>query len=58
MVAFREVKILSDQLDSSTVAGLGETEMVIIRGGDFTRAGQSVDAEIETGPSVKAAGAL
>ena len=58
VVAFREVAILSDQTEYSTVTGLGETEVVIIRGGDFTRAGQRVDAEIQTEASVKAAGAL
>ena len=58
IVAFREVAILSDQTEYSTVTGLGETELVIIRGGDFTRAGQRVDAEIQTEASVKAAGAM
>jgi multidrug efflux system membrane fusion protein len=58
IVAFREVAILSDQTDYSTVTGLGEAEMVIVRGGDFTRAGQRVDAEIEADIPVKAAGAL
>ncbi|MEC8176336.1 MAG: efflux RND transporter periplasmic adaptor subunit, partial [Pseudomonadota bacterium] len=58
IVAFREVAILSDQSDYSTVTGLGETEVVIISGGDFTRAGQRVDAEIQTEASVKAAGAM
>ncbi len=58
IVAFREVAILSDQTEYSTVTGLGETEVVIIRGGDFTRAGQRVDADIETEASVKAAGAM
>ena len=58
IVAFREVVILSDQTEYSTVTGLGETELVIIRGGDFTRAGQRVDADIETEASVQAAGAM
>ena len=58
VVAFREVAILSDQTEYSTVTGLGETEVVIISGGDFTRAGQRVDAEIQTEASVKAAGAM
>ena len=58
VVAFREVSILSDQTEYSTVTGLGETEVVIISGGDFTRAGQRVDAEIQTEASVKAAGAM
>lgn len=58
IVAFREVAILSDQTEYSTVTGLGETELVIIRGGDFTRAGQRVDADIETEASVQAAGAM
>ena len=58
IVAFREVAILSDHTEYSTVTGLGETELVIIRGGDFTRAGQRVDAEIQTEASVKAAGAM
>ena len=30
VVAFREVAILSDQTEYSTVTGLGETEVVII----------------------------
>ena len=58
VVAFREVAILSDQTEYSTVTGLGETEVVIISGGDFTRAGQRVEAEIQTDASVKAAGAM
>ena len=58
IVAFREVAILSDQTEYSTVTGLGETEVVIIRGGDFTRSGQRVDADIETEASVQAAGAM
>jgi len=58
VVAFREVAILSDQTEYSTVTGLGETEVVIISGGDFTRAGQRVEAEIQTDTSVKAAGAM
>ncbi|GIR09902.1 MAG: hypothetical protein CM15mP21_1640 [Hyphomicrobiales bacterium] len=58
VVAFREVAILSDQTEYSTVTGLGETEVVIIHGGDFTRAGQRVNAEIQTEASVKAAEAM
>ena len=58
MVAFREVAILSDQTEYSTVTGLGETEVVIRHGGDITRAAQRVHSENQTEASVKAAEAM
>ncbi len=54
-VAFRPVSILSDDTNHSNVTGLGETELVIVRGGDFTKAGQRIEAKIETSASIKAA---
>ena len=54
-VAFRPVSVLSDDTNHSNVTGLGETELVIVRGGDFTKAGQRIEAKIETSATIKAA---
>jgi multidrug efflux system membrane fusion protein len=45
-VVIRPIQIIKDDQDGAVVTGLGASEMVIVRGGEFTRDGREVDFEI------------
>ena len=45
-VVIRPIQIIKDDQDGAVVTGLGASEMVIVRGGEFTRDGREVDFEM------------
>jgi multidrug efflux system membrane fusion protein len=45
-VVIRPVQIIKDDQDGAVVTGLAASEMVIMRGGEFTRDGREVDFEM------------
>ena len=46
-VALRPVQIISDDQNGAVVTGLAASEMVIVRGGEYTRDGREVEFEME-----------
>ncbi|MGI9438635.1 MAG: hypothetical protein ACR2OK_02910, partial [Parvibaculales bacterium] len=43
----RPVQIIADDQNGAIVTGLAASEMVIVRGGEYTRDGRSVEFEME-----------
>jgi multidrug efflux system membrane fusion protein len=56
-VAIRPIQIIKDDQDGAVVTGLAASEMVIIRGGEFTRDGREVAFEMENAASARAGAA-
>ena len=46
-VALRPVQIIADDLNGAVVTGLAASEMLIVRGGEYTRDGRDVEFEME-----------
>ena len=46
-VSLRPVQIISDDQNGAVVTGLAASEMVIVRGGEYTRDGREVEFEME-----------
>ena len=46
-VALRPVQIIYDDQNGAVVTGLAASEMVIVRGGEYTRDGREVEFEME-----------